>query len=138
MFDDGLLGRLIARALQHGGEYADVFCERRRAHSYRLQDGRIHDASYAVTLGVGVRVVDGESAGYASSDDLCPEALMRAADAASLVARTSTGGNAAAELRAEPVGALYESDAADAPDPQRYVALLERSDATARRYDPKV
>jgi len=124
--------------LQHGGEYADVFCERRRAHSYRLQDGRIHDASYAVTLGVGVRVVDGESAGYASSDDLSPEALMRAADAASLVARTSTGGNAAAELRAEPVGALYESDAADAPDPQRYVALLERSDATARRYDPKV
>ena len=61
---------LLGRALRHGGEFADVFCERRRTLSYRLQDGRIHDASYGVTLGVGIRVVVGESAGYACSDDL--------------------------------------------------------------------
>lgn len=138
MFDEALLARLIARALQHGGEFADIFCERRQSHSYRLQEGRIHDASYGVTLGVGIRVVVGESAGYASSDDLNLEALLQAADAASLVARTSSGGIAPfAELRAEPVGALYEAYSA-APDPQQYVALLERADITARRYDPTV
>ena len=65
MLDETLLSRLLHRALQRGGEFADVFCERRRALSYRLQDGRIHDASYGVTLGVGIRVVVGESAGYA-------------------------------------------------------------------------
>jgi len=68
VFDESLLSRLLDRALQHGGEYADVFCERRRTVSYRLQDGRVHDATYGVTLGVGIRVVVGESAGFASSE----------------------------------------------------------------------
>jgi TldD protein len=139
MFDEALLSRLIGRALQHGGEFADVFCERRKSLSYRLQDGRIHDASYGVTLGVGIRVVVGESAGYACSDDLSLDALMHAADAASLIARTAPGGQSdAVELRAAPVAAVYESQADNAPDPKRYVALLERADGTARRYDPKV
>ena len=59
------------------GEFADVFCERRKTVAYRLQDGRIHDATYGVTLGVGIRVVAGESAGYAYSDDLSLDALLR-------------------------------------------------------------
>ena len=59
MLDEATLSRLIGRALQHGGEFADVFCERRKTLAYRLQDGRIHDATYGVTLGVGIRVVVG-------------------------------------------------------------------------------
>lgn len=77
MLDQDLLSRLLGRALQHGGEFADVFCERRRTLSYRLQDGHIHEASYGVTLGVGIRVVIGESAGYAFSDDLSAQALWK-------------------------------------------------------------
>src|SRR5580704_6263167 len=139
MLDEALLSRLLHRALQRGGEFADVFCERRRALSYRLQDGRIHDASYGVTLGVGIRVVVGESAGYASSDDLSVESLMQAADAASLIARTAQANSAgSAELHADRVPSLYDSETAGSVDPEQYVALLERADATARRYDPKV
>jgi TldD protein len=139
MFDEALLSELIARALQRGGEFADLFCERRRTLSYRLQDGRIHDASYGVTLGVGIRVVVGESAGYAHSDDLSHDALMQAADSASLIARTAPAGHAGtAELRAAHAAKFYDGDSLEAIDPERYVALLERADATARRYDPKV
>jgi TldD protein len=61
MLDDSMLSRLISRALRRGAEFADVFCERRHAVAYRLQDGKIHDSSYAVTQGVGIRVVTGES-----------------------------------------------------------------------------
>ncbi|MBV9027586.1 MAG: metalloprotease TldD, partial [Candidatus Eremiobacteraeota bacterium] len=70
MVDAAFLARLINRALARGGDFADVFCERRSTLSYRLQDGQIHEASFGVTLGVGIRVVLGESAGYACSDDM--------------------------------------------------------------------
>jgi TldD protein len=139
VFDESLLSRLLDRALQHGGEYADVFCERRRTVSYRLQDGRVHDATYGVTLGVGIRVVVGESAGFASSDDLSSEAMMEAADSAALIARTAPSGKtAAAELRNENVPKLYDCDPVTAIDGARYAALLERADRTARRYDPRI
>ncbi|MBV8530437.1 MAG: metalloprotease TldD [Candidatus Eremiobacteraeota bacterium] len=139
VFDQALLSKLIDRALQHGGEFADVFCERRRALSYRLQDGRIHDASYGVTLGVGIRVLNGESAGYACSDDLSTDALMEAAGAASLIARTSpVGATGATNLCPERAPSFYEADRGSEADPARYTAMLEIADATARRYDPHV
>ncbi|MGB6951517.1 MAG: metallopeptidase TldD-related protein [Candidatus Cybelea sp.] len=139
MFDEALLSKLLDRALQHGGEYADIFCERRRTVTYRLQDGRVHDSSYGVTLGVGIRVVIGESAGFACSDDLSDEALLQAADAASLIARTAPSGKAgAADLRIESVPSLYDRDLVTTVDAGLYAGLLERADVTARRYDPRI
>ncbi len=139
MFDEALLSKLLDRVLQYGGEYADIFCERRRTVTYRLQDGRVHDSSYGVTLGVGIRVVIGESAGFACSDDLSDEALLQAADAASLIARTAPSGKAgAADLRIEGVPSLYDGDLVPMVDAGLYAGLLERADVTARRYDPRI
>ncbi|HVN69753.1 MAG TPA: metallopeptidase TldD-related protein [Candidatus Binatia bacterium] len=139
MVDEGLLSKLIGRALQHGGEFADVFCERRRTLSYRLQDGRIHDASLGMTLGVGIRVVVGESAGYACSDDLSESALLEAADAASLIARGSPSGETrVADLSVARVASFYDGRHDGQADTQRYVRMLEIADETARRYDPHV
>jgi TldD protein len=139
VFDESLLARLVGRALRHGGDFADVFCERRRSLSYRLQDGRIHDASYGVTLGVGVRVVVGESAGYACSDDMSESALEAAADAASLIARSSPGGETrGVDLSFERVASFYDGTFGNGVDTKRYVAMLAAADLSARRYDPRV
>jgi TldD protein len=137
--DQNLLSRILGRAMRRGGEFADVFCERRRTVSYRLQDGRIHDASYGVTLGVGVRVVLGESAGYACSDDVSESALLEAADAASLIARATAAGEVrSVDLSPARVASVY----GDGPDGDAnaalYVGMLETADAAARRYDPHV
>jgi len=139
MFDEALLAQLVARALRYGGEFADVFCERRRTVAYRLQDGRIHDASYGVTLGVGIRVVAGESAGYACSDDLSPQALNDAADAASLIAR-SLPSDAARSVQLSPQrpASFYGGSPDGTADARRYLALLETADRAARAYDPRV
>ncbi|HYL27612.1 MAG TPA: metallopeptidase TldD-related protein [Candidatus Nitrosotalea sp.] len=139
MIDEALFSRLVARALQYGGDFADVFCERRRALSYRLQDGRIHDASYGVTLGVGIRVVVGESAGYACSDDLTDAALLEAAGAASLIARNSPSGTeSSVDLSIARAPAFYDSPPGGENAASEYVAMLERADAAARQYDPRV
>ena len=137
---EDLLSRLLGRALRHGGEFADVFCERRRTLSFRLQDGRIHEASYGVTLGVGIRVVIGESAGYAFSDDLSAQALLEAADAASLIARNAPAGEAhAVDLSVEHVASFYDGEPPGEFDANALRRQCwRRADVAARRYDPRV
>ena len=139
MLDTSTFDRLLSRALRHGGDYADVFCERRLSYAFRLQDGHIHDGSSGITQGVGIRVVSGETAGYAYSDDLSIEALMRAADAASLVARTMPSGTIERiDLRETRVQPLYDQQRREHAEASRYVALLESTDVRARSYDPRI
>jgi TldD protein len=139
MLEESILARLIGRALQRGGDFADVFCERRKSRSFRLQDGKIHDGAYHVALGVGIRVVVGESAGYAYSDDLSIEALLRAADAASLIARSAPAGELrVAELTPARVAPFYDQESGEPVAASHYVALLERADVAAHAFDARV
>jgi TldD protein len=139
MLDRDILTRLLSRALRRGGDYADVFCERRRSYAFRLQDGHIHDGTTAIAQGVGIRVVAGESAGYAYSDDLSIEALMRAAGAASLIARSApVQVDGIVDLTNLAVAPLYDQSRRDHAPAARYVDLLERADRLARAYDPRI
>ena len=138
MLDTDIIERLLAAALERGGDYADVFCERRRSASFRLQSGQIHESGFAVTQGVGIRVIVGESAGYAFSDDLSLEALQRAARIAALIARESSGGGRTVKISSAAVTPFYRTDRdAHAPSEQ-YVKLLERADVAARAFDPRI
>jgi len=137
--DPDLLARVLARALRRGGDFADVFFEHRLTQTFRLQDGAIREASTTLVRGAGVRVVTGERAGYAFSDDLDEAALLRAAEAASLIARD--GREHAATVALGPGhGApdLYRPHPDGPADSQRYVDLLARADVAARGYDPRV
>ncbi len=139
MLDTESLNRLLARALRRGGDYADIFCERRRSYAFRLQEGAIHDGSTVVTQGVGIRVVIGESAGYAYSDDLSLDALLQAADAASLIARgTPSGERRSIDLTEMRAPALYDQLRTEHAPAAQYVALLERADVAARAYDTRI
>jgi TldD protein len=137
MLDTDIIERLLAAALERGGDYADVFCERRRAASFRLQSGQIHESGFSVTQGVGIRVIVGESAGYAFSDDLSFEALRRAARIASLIARDS-GARRSVKVANTPVTPFYETDRTSHAPSEQYVKLLERADVAARAFDPRI
>jgi TldD protein len=138
MLDQQTVERLLSAALERGGDYADVFCERRLATSFRLQSGRIHESGLSLTQGVGIRVVVGESAGYAYSDDLSFEALRRAAGIASLIARDASGAQRTIQLRSEAANAYYDTTRAEHAPSESYVKLLERADVAARGFDPRV
>lgn len=138
MIEREVAQRLIAIALERGGDFADVFCERRTAVSFRLQSGQIHESGFVVTQGVGIRAVVGESAGYAHSDDLSIEALERAARVASLIAREARAQPANVRITGSPVPALYDASRASHAASEEYVALLERAERAARSHDARV
>jgi TldD protein len=120
-------------------DYADAFYERRVVRSYRLQDGKIHDAGLSVTRGAGIRVIAADQAGYAHTDDLSAQALLDAARVAALIAKTGNQTRSVA-LPSTPVHAgrrLY-AGTNEPPGAGSFVDLLARADVAARAYDPRI
>src|SRR6266403_5015024 len=80
------LEHYLSEALSAGGEYADLYFEYLATSSIGVDEGIVKSATQGVTLGVGVRVIAGERTGYAYSDDLSPEKILKAAKVAACIA----------------------------------------------------
>ncbi len=138
--DAAAFSKILTRALG-AGEFADAFYERRVVRSFRLQDGKIHEAGVSVVAGLGVRVISGERAGYAYSDDLSLDALLRTAEVASLIARDGAARTQVVPLPGSPREApsQYSADETELRAGSAvYVDLLARADIAARAYDPRI
>ena len=92
LIDPDVVGRVLARALAHGGDVAEVFCEDRRTSGASFDDGRVEELSSGRLRGAGIRVVAGDTTGFAHTADLTEAGLRAAAEAASAVARQGGGG----------------------------------------------
>ncbi|HRH20203.1 MAG TPA: metalloprotease TldD [Brevundimonas sp.] len=129
-------GAVLAEALT-GADDGELFLERSESESLLFDDGRLKSAAYDASEGFGLRVVSGETAGYAHSNEISVEAMRRAADAAALAKQGRTGtaaiGPAATNQK------LYdEVDPLAAPAFSDKIALLQEIDAFARARDPRV
>jgi TldD protein len=137
LLDLGLASRLIGRALQHGGTFAEIYVQRRTMTALELDDGAIRTAQSSRDFGVGIRVIKDKSVAYAYSDDLTEHALLECADAASHVAGASSSSleqiAKPLQVRARP----HHADphlAASEVDLEQRLALLRRADDAARKY----
>ncbi len=84
--DADLVRRVLAEATLHGADDADVYFEHSVSTGVGLSDGIVNRAHTSIDLGAGVRVVVGDQVGYAYTEDLSPEALLRAARTARAIA----------------------------------------------------
>ena len=87
MIDQSVLQRVLGAALRTGGEFAEVYVEDKRSSSAALDDGKVEEVTSGRDRGAGVRVVAGETTGYAHTADLSEAGLLAAAEAASAAAR---------------------------------------------------
>jgi len=92
VIESPVLERVLSAALRHGGEFAEVFAEDKSTSSAMLDDGRVEELSSGRERGAGIRVVSGDTTGFAHTADLTEAGLLRAAEAASAVARSGQGG----------------------------------------------
>ena len=89
--DEPTYGRVMARAMSRGGDFADLFFQHKMGTWIGLEDGDVNRAYGQVDLGVGIRVVVGDQTGYAFTEDLTEEAMLQAADTAAGIADASAG-----------------------------------------------
>ena len=82
------LQTLIASALAKGGDYADLYFEYTTFFNLNLKDGVVSSGGFHTDCGVGIRVLKGERTGYAYSENLAMEPMLKAAQAASAIAQS--------------------------------------------------
>jgi TldD protein len=87
-----VLERVLSEALRRGGDFAEIFAEDRSSSSIFLDDRKVEELSSGRDRGAGIRVVAGETTGFAHTADLSEEGLLSAARAARAVAREGGGG----------------------------------------------
>ncbi|MHB1784339.1 MAG: PmbA/TldA family metallopeptidase, partial [Acidimicrobiales bacterium] len=133
LVEPGVVERALAHALRHGGDFAEVFVEDKRSTAISLDDRRVEELSSGHDKGAGIRVVSGETTGFAHTADLSERGLLAAAEAAAAVARSNAPGARQVELGdrrlVEGTGAeILPEDIGKAAK----VDLLRRADDAAR------
>ncbi len=98
LVEPGVVERVLAHALRHGGDFAEVFVEDKRSTAISLDDRRVEELSSGHDKGAGIRVVSGETTGFAHTADLSERGLLAAAETAAAVARSSAPGARQVEL----------------------------------------
>ncbi|MCD9623788.1 TldD/PmbA family protein [Rhabdothermincola salaria] len=133
MIDEAVIDRVLGTALRTGGEFAEVFAEDKRSSSALFDDGKVEELTSGRDRGAGIRVVVGDTTGFAHTADLTEAGLRTAAEAAAAAARGGGGGTRTVALtrRHADRGYAIETYPEDVPK-ARKVELLERADEVAR------
>src|SRR5829696_1366619 len=139
MIDHDVCARVLSAAMRAGGEFAEIYAEDKRSTSAGLDDGRVEQVTSGRDRGAGIRVIAGETTGFAHTSDLSERGLLAAAGAAAVAARQGGGGTRTVALTPVPSRrintiARYPDDVAKADK----VELLRRIDDAARAAGPEI
>ena len=88
------LEKVTAKALSHGGDFADLYFEYTTFFNLLLKDGTVSAGGFHTDFGVGIRVLKGEKTGYAYSENTALGDMLKAAEAASAIALGADSGKA--------------------------------------------
>jgi len=133
VIDQDVLERVLASAVRTGAEFAEVYAEDKRTTSAALDDGRVEQVTSGRDRGAGIRVIKGETTGFAHTADLSERGLLAAAEAAAAAA--SQGDGTARVIALTPRGSHTVSPVERYPDqvPKAdRVAVLRSVDDAAR------
>src|SRR5207248_4526062 len=75
--DERVLTELLDGALARGGDYADLYFEHRQTSSISFEESKVKTAGGGITQGLGVRVLSGDSTGYAYTEDLSLDSMRQ-------------------------------------------------------------
>jgi TldD protein len=138
--DAQLATRLLALALEAGGDYADLYFEFRVSADYSLEEEQVKTLGRGITLGLGVRVTKGDATGYAYTEDLGWEKMAHAARTAGQIA----SGGGAKPVGVSTISSVKAPSFYDVPAPSLVasaidkLALLRAADKAARAYDKRI
>lgn len=89
------LKKVLAAALEKGGDYADLYFEHTFNNDVSLKDGKVNNCGANIDFGMGVRVLAGDQSGYAYVEGVTLEEMLRAARTAARIASSGKAGKVA-------------------------------------------
>ena len=139
LVDPEVVARVLAKGRSTGAEFAEIFVEDKRSTSAGLDDNKVEQVNSGRDRGAGIRVIAGETTGFAHTSDLSERGLLAAAEAAAQAARQGDGGVhkiALQPLLRHPVNTVRTSP--DTVAKATKVELLMRANDAARSLDSAI
>lgn len=138
MLEKQELETILAAALAEGGDFAEVFLERRTNTGISCEDNRIEKIFSGIELGAGIRVIVGDNTAYGYTNDLSLEGLL---EVAKVVAKAANGGatNVKIDLKkVEPPVVFEVKQLPTEVSIDEKVRLVEAANEAARALDERV
>jgi len=129
---------ILKKALQNGGEFADIFIERSRPFLVSCEDNKIEKVMSGLDCGAGVRLVFGQRTAYAYTNELTTAALLEIADAVRQASSTGSAHAAIALVKKRPRVDLPVGKPPETVEADRKASLVLQANRTARAFDPRI
>lgn len=136
--DKEMLAKVIAKALEKGGNFADVYLENRISRQIVMEESRFKSGLYGISQGAGVRVISGNKTGYAYTDEITEEKLLRAAEVASYVALNGEQKTPSAIAVTERPSFITVREPLREIADEKRIEIIKRADQAAKDYDPRI
>src|SRR5665213_2829852 len=133
-----LLEHCLGEALSAGGEFADLYFEAVTSTSLGMDEGIVKTASQGISVGCGIRVLSGERTGFAYTDDLSADRLLKAARTAALIASAPAKELAHGFTHTETPTLYPVAGATSDAEISEKLKLIQRADKAARAYDSRI
>ena len=136
--DPQLLQKVIQHTLKEGGDFAEVYIEDRISRQIVMEESKFKSAVSSIRQGAGVRVISGDKTGYAYTDELSEDKLLKAADVASYVAKGAKK-TAPVDIKETKRDSFItvKLPLDDVVDEKR-LAVIKRANQAALDYDPRI
>ena len=120
---------------QHDNDFADLYFQSSQHETWVLEDGIIKEGSYNIERGVGVRAVSGEKTGFAYSDEISPDALMKAAKAARNISNSGGKHKIVSLKQSHPTSRYHAENPLLGMQEQEKIALLRAANEYIRKQE---
>jgi TldD protein len=127
-----LAGRVLERALAHGGDFGEVYAEDRYGFALGLDDSKIERPQTGSERGACVRVVQGEATYFGHVDGLSEADILLVAESVSQAVRAGDATSPAALAAAEQRGLHPIAEPPEEVDASRKAEMLRACDERAR------
>ncbi len=133
------LNKLLSLALENGGEFSEIFIEYRFNNSVTLEEDIVKSSSRTITLGAGIRVINGEQTGYTYTNDLSFDKLKKIAITASSIAKSGIKNEVADLSKSSLKNQLYSYDNLITHlDLEKKINLVRSAYDAALKYDKRI
>ncbi|KKM11740.1 peptidase C69 [Clostridiales bacterium PH28_bin88] len=138
MVPKDVLSDVLAIALRQGGDFAEVYLERKRNTGIGLEANQVERVVSGLDVGAGIRVISGENTAYAYTNDISREGLEKVAGVVARAAK-GPGKDLVLDLReVKPVADFTIGRRPDQVPVDDKVAVVQRANQTARAVDERV
>ncbi len=138
MLDNRLLSRVIETALKKGGDFADVYVEKKSLSGILCEDEKIEKVNSGREFGAGIRVVADGNTAYAYTNNLSEQGLL---ETARTVAHAASGADRDITIKLKSRSSKLELPFMKMPEQVPFddkVQTLLAADRAARSVGPEI